>query len=309
MTNIAPKQGSGLHSWLLTESRKLLYAGYPPDTVYNELMLAAKHSARTTQDIEIEIRNVIEGAREYILEHPNFRPSTRWRKRPPPRDPNYYMDRANRIDSRAPRLPVDELLVRKIIGSEEVFLDPGKGVEEFNYRLLFANIDFNIAACREVGKDYAIKPLSEWNYEETFPLLGYVVPSYFSDIGCSRSDLNVGERLFIVVEFDKGTPNDQWLLHHYLNRTNPAFWLIMLVWSGHRSVHGWYASYGSSEFKVRTFQRRASELGADQTCVSPSAWIRMPNGWNRKYSVTQEVLYFDVEKLGWQNDLVRREIL
>lgn len=309
MTNIAPRQGRGLHDYLLRESRSLLFKGYSPELAFEQLILATKDSGRTTQDIEGEIHNAIDGAVEYLKEHPNFTPNNGQRPPPARRDPNAILDKGNKTDSRKARLPVDYALQAKIIAKEDTFIVLGEGVSNFNYGLLFANINFFIAACFEVGKVYSVQSLEKWKYRTSFPKLGFIVPSYFTESGCTRADLNVGERLYVVVEFDSGTPSDQICLHHYLNRTNPAFPLVMLVWSGHRSIHGWYATYGNSEHRVRTFQRRASTIGADQTCASPSAWIRMPNGYNYKHSTRQEVLYFDAEKVDWQNELVRREIL
>jgi hypothetical protein len=308
---LAPRQGSGLHHWLLAKSRDLLLANYPAEQVASMLLTAAANSGRTTQDIETEIANAISGAIEYIDSHPSIRSYYRNRNsvsvhRP---DPLAIEFRGNKLDRRKPRLPVNLELQYWVIHREKVRIDEGQGVKSFDYRLLFANINFFIAACYEVGKEYAVRSLEQWRFMTNFPKMGYVVPSYFSEANCTRADLNVGERLFIVVEFDKGPLFSQWILHNYLNRMNPATPLIMLVWSGHKSIHGWYACYGLSEYRVRTFQRKASELGADQTCISPSAWIRMPNGFNYKYKTKQKVLYFDEEQLAIQNDLVRREVL
>jgi hypothetical protein len=256
----------------------------------------------------MEIANAVNGAIDYIKDHPNTRAAVHslgktWK------DPFSFPIPGNMVDRRSPRLPIKPKLVNNILKYERIETDEGYGVEDFDYRLLFANINFNVAACREVGKDYAVRSLKDWKFMVNFPKMGFIVPSYFNESGCSRSDFNVGERLFVVVEFDSGTPLQQTKLHNYLNRTNPAFWLIMLVWSGNKSIHGWFATYGNSERRVITFQRRASELGADQTCVSPSAWIRMPNGWNYKHGTRQKVLYFDTELLGMQNEIVRKEIL
>lgn len=308
MTNIAPLQGQGLHFWLLTESRNLLFKGNSPEIAFEILLQATKDSHRTSQDVETEIQNAIDGAVEYLKDHPNFQPSTGYKWKPP-RNPLAILPKGNRIDRRKARMPVNEGLRRNILLRENPRIKLGDGVDDFDYSLLFANVNFDIAACKEVGKEYAVKSLRDWNYQTNFPRLGFVVPSYFWKANCSRSDLNVGERLYVVVEFDSGSPNDQFLYHYYLQRTNPAFPLVMLVWSGHKSIHGWYATYGCSERKVRTFQRKASEVGADQTCASPSAWIRMPNGWNYKHNARQEVLYFDLDLVMWQRELVRKEVL
>jgi hypothetical protein len=283
-----------------------LLNGYDAEQVSNLLLTAAADSCRTSQDLETEIANAINGAIDYLRDHPDtksvHRPNVR-------RDPLGFPINGNRIDKRKPRLPIDNELKHMVLAGEKLTFDEGDGVDQFNYQLLFANLNLCIAACREIGKGYAVKTLNDWKFMANFPKMGYIVPSYFCESGCTRSDLNIGERLFIVVEFDSGSASEQTKLHSYLNRTNPAFPLIMLVWSGHKSVHGWYASYGNSERRVRTFQRKASSLGADQTCVSPSAWIRMPNGFNYKHRTIQKVIYFDIENLDIQNELVRRELL
>jgi hypothetical protein len=138
----------------------------------------------------------------------------------------------------------------------------------------------------------------------------YIVPNYFRECGKGkgrRNDLNIGERLYVVVEFDKGRPNDQLRLLAYLSRN--GFQLIMIVYSGGKSLHGWFTCYGVSEYRIRTFCRLAKKLGADQTTRSPSQWVRMPNGWNYKNRRKQKVLYYDAEGLGNQYILVREELL
>src|SRR5712664_2399972 len=75
MLKHAPIQGNGLHDYLLRESRNLLCKGYTPEIVFEELLSATKQSGRTTQDIEGEISNAIEGVVAYLSEHPNFQPS------------------------------------------------------------------------------------------------------------------------------------------------------------------------------------------------------------------------------------------
>lgn len=309
----APKQGNRLHDWLLYHTRDLLLKEHSMDEAYAILVEATQNSERTTQDIEREILDALDGARDFLEENPDFTHSKK-RVKKGWVDPLSWVglgDPMVRRDKRKAKLHVNykkrELAIaqggrvwRKVLGY---------GEEDFNYPDLFAGIDFDICAGKDVRENIII-PLSKWRGK--LEKMSYVVPNYFrkcSEEGAQRCDFDIGERLYLVVEFDDSSMEDQLARLNYLNKLSLPFKLAMIVFSGGTSFHGWYTCYGNSEYRVVTFCRKATEIGADKTTYSPSQYIRMPNGWNYTHKRKQDVIYFDIELVNEQNKIVRRECL
>jgi hypothetical protein len=97
-----------------------------------------------------------------------------------------------------------------------------------------------------------------------------------------------GPRRFIVCEFDKGLTTDRQaaiLLH--LAELAP---MVCALWSGSKSIHGWFYVDGQPEEKVRRFFRYAVGLGADPATWSRSQFVRMPDG--KRDNGKQQAVYF-----------------
>lgn len=101
------------------------------------------------------------------------------------------------------------------------------------------------------------------------------------NISCRTLD-NVGDRRFLVVEFDLTEPlgdasyqDASAALHLHLGQHAP---LTLVVDSGGKSLHGWYYCAGQSEATVLRFMRYAVSLGADPMTWVRSQPIRMPDG-------------------------------
>lgn len=93
---------------------------------------------------------------------------------------------------------------------------------------------------------------------------------------------NVGPRRFIVVEFDDGSPLDEQaarLLH--LRQSAP---LAMAVFSGNKSLQGWFFCLGQDEEKLRSWFDYACKLGADPQMFVPCQFVRMPDAWRAETS-------------------------
>jgi hypothetical protein len=105
---------------------------------------------------------------------------------------------------------------------------------------------------------------------------------------------NTGARRYIVSEFDSGTHDEQaaliWHLRDYAN-------LVMVLRSGGKSLHAWWACAGVDEGKVLRFFRYAVSLGADPATWTRSQFVRIPQGWRAEKQVRQQVLYFDSSNL------------
>jgi hypothetical protein len=165
--------------------------------------------------------------------------------------------------------------------------------------------------------------LSQWDrslWNQTF-----IVPSPMSKIqGINQEGKlswrclnNTGERFYLVIECDirksePGEPPGPWdpladswaqkgITIAYANgailwKLNEWLPLVMVVYSGGKSFHGWFACRGVPEEELRKFMRNAVLLGADPMTWTRCQPVRMPEGirWEDKNPpVRQHVHYFD----------------
>jgi hypothetical protein len=68
--------------------------------------------------------------------------------------------------------------------------------------------------------------------------------------------------------------------------------LALAVYSGGKSLHGWFYCGGVPEEKLLRFFRYAVSLGADRTSWNPSQFTRMPDGL-RDNGNRQTVYFFN----------------
>jgi hypothetical protein len=110
----------------------------------------------------------------------------------------------------------------------------------------------------------------------------------------SRCLKNTGARRYLVIEFDEATPDEQSAFHVHLSR---RFLLAAIVYSGGKSLHGWYYVHGRSESEIEAFMRYAVRLGADRHTLVRCQPVRMPGGMRRDgfSSVRQEILFLNPE--------------
>jgi hypothetical protein len=125
----------------------------------------------------------------------------------------------------------------------------------------------------------------------------------------AHSKANTGERTYLVIECDFDARNPEWRDHiarwkkaglevtdacasvlAYLDDYAP---MIMAVYSGGKSVHGWFNARGVADKTVHAFMMRACRLGADlATYRNPSQFVRMPDA-TRDNGKRQSVFYFN----------------
>ena len=145
--------------------------------------------------------------------------------------------------------------------------------------LLFPN---NPLLCCGVSNS-AFKTVSKVDWSDSLRKMRLIVPSPMSSkMGFTQSGKpsshtlsNTGQRRFLVVEFDDGTLDQQAAIHYHLGTKFP---LTLIVFSGSKSLHGWYYVQGSTEFNTREFFNYACSLGADRATWTKSQFVRMPNG-------------------------------
>jgi len=86
---------------------------------------------------------------------------------------------------------------------------------------------------------------------------------------------NTGPRRFLIIEADRGDLNQQAAVIGHLADSAA---LAAVVFSGKKSLHGWFFCKGTSEEKVLKFMRYAVSLGADERMWLRSQFCRMPDG-------------------------------
>lgn len=101
---------------------------------------------------------------------------------------------------------------------------------------------------------------------------------------------NVGRRTNLVIEFDYGKYYEHAAILWFLAEKLPLF---LMVWSGSKSIHGWFSVAHVSEAKVREVFTEAVMLGADPKMFSKAQFSRLPCGRNNKNQNTQKVIFFE----------------
>lgn len=97
-------------------------------------------------------------------------------------------------------------------------------------------------------------------------------------------------RTYQVVEFDRGSPEQQAAILSSLSTAWTP--LVLVVWSGGKSLHGWFHVGRLSEYAKLRFFRHAVFLGADPSLWDPSKLVRMPGG-RRLGGETQHIFNFN----------------
>lgn len=97
-------------------------------------------------------------------------------------------------------------------------------------------------------------------------------------------------RRYLVVEFDRGEITQQAAILSSLSTQQVP--LILVIWSGSKSLHGWFDVQRLNEYQKHRFFRHAVFLGADPTLWDPAKLVRMPGG-RRDNGHTQHIFHFD----------------
>jgi hypothetical protein len=73
--------------------------------------------------------------------------------------------------------------------------------------------------------------------------------------------------------------------------------LTLGVWSGARSVQGWFNAQDQTEWELRRFLEYACALGADPATWKKCQLVRLPQGTRASNGNQQTVEYFDPDSL------------
>jgi hypothetical protein len=104
----------------------------------------------------------------------------------------------------------------------------------------------------------------------------------------SRCNSIVGPLRHLVVEFDTGTQDEQASLIGNITRHGVP--LLMVLWSGGKSLHSWFDISQVSEMDREKLRRYAAAIGADRATFVPCQLCRTPNATRKENGNKQQVL-------------------
>lgn len=99
---------------------------------------------------------------------------------------------------------------------------------------------------------------------------------------------NTGPRKFLVIDFDKGTEQEQAACIEHLATFAP---LVLIVKSGNKSLHAWFACQDTTEADLERFMAYCVTLGGDPALFTKSQFARTP-GATRDNGNTQSVVTY-----------------
>lgn len=142
--------------------------------------------------------------------------------------------------------------------------------------------------------DFAVRRLSDWVAMDLTPYERMVAnpfnaPYFNKPDGSTSFKCNelVSHRMFIVIEFDDATMDQQATRLGWLGSRLP---LCMVTRSGGKSLHGFFKCEHVSKPRQRMFFERALTIGADRSMWTLSQFSRLPGGMNHKTNLKQDVL-------------------
>jgi len=157
----------------------------------------------------------------------------------------------------------------------------------------------SLLCCGRSQSDFDTRCREQWRGELT--PLQFIVPSAMTALVGKTQDgrqskhtlSNTGERRFLVCEFDSGTIDEHAAVLLHLAGYAP---LVCAVFSGRKSLHGWFFVHRQPEEKVLKFFRYAVSVGADPRTWTRSQFVRLPDG-TRSSGERQTVFFLNFKPL------------
>jgi hypothetical protein len=283
-----PRAGEGVHAWLFQVARQL-HAHYPATDIIRLLETQTAQCGRHVPRSEIvaAVQSALACAWQPSGRAAPTQRASRW--------PAVNQERREGIIREGGGLA--DLWELSPVRLE----DNDQHTEEIVDRLFPGN---PLLCCGESKSVFGTKPREDWR--EQLAALQLIVPSPMSalmgrkqnpqpgqgELSAHTLD-NTGPRRFLVVEFDKGTPDQHAALLLHLGGYGP---LVLVVHSGGKSLHGWFFCAGQPEEKLLRFMRYAVSLGADPATWTRSQFVRIPDG-TRDNGKRQPLFYFDPESV------------
>jgi len=157
----------------------------------------------------------------------------------------------------------------------------------------------SLLCCGRSQSDFDTRCREQWRGELT--PLQFIVPSAMTALVGKTQDgrqskhtlSNTGERRFLVCEFDSGTIDEHAAVLLHLAGYAP---LVCAVFSGRKSLHGWFFVHRQPEEKVLKFFRYAVSVGADPRTWTRSQFVRLPDG-TRSSGERQTVFFLNFKPM------------
>ena len=272
-----PRSGEGFHNWLFRAARALWKCGRTANDIRAVLENAAEICGRHVPTREID--NALRNSRSSAV------CSTRFQHQPWP-SLNAEQRKAV-IESGAGLVELWE--------ASPVRLEDNESHTEEIIDVLFPG-DPLLCAGRS-NSDFDTRSREEWRGELSD--LQLIVPNPMTAwTGLTQEGKEsthalsiIGPRRFLVIEQDKGTIDEQAAILPHLATIGQ---MAVAVYSGSKSIHGWFYCVGRPEDKLHDFMRYAVSLGADDATWPRSQFVRIPDG-TRAGSKSQTVYFFRPE--------------
>jgi hypothetical protein len=278
-----PPAGEGVHKWLFCAARHL-HAHLPSSDIVRLLEDRVANCGRhvSRKEIDDAVKNSI---------------SCAWQ----PRGVNATVQSVSKwpvvnTEQRAAIIHAGGGLADLLEASRIRIEDNGQHTEEIIDALFPGN---PLLCCGKSNSIFDTKPREAWR--GGMSALSLIVPSPMSAVTGTTKDGkeskhtldNTGPRRFLICEFDSGTTDEHAALLLHLGQFAP---LVCAVYSGGKSLHGWFYVHGQPDAKVGKFFRYAVSLGADRATWTRCQFVRMPDG-ARDNGSRQTVFYLNFKPL------------
>ena len=273
-----PKRGEGLHNWIFRIARQLHWHR-SEDEIVRLLADVLQASAVQHGEIESAVRNSKASAWKPGRSM-TFASGKKW----PELDPELF-----------DRILLSGVGVADLEEASPVLVDPSTLETESTIDILFPG---NPLLCCGMAVDrFETTPREGWRGR--LARHQFIVPSpMLRPTGTTKEGKisvrcldNTGPLRFLVVEFDRGLPDEHAAVLMHLAERAP---LAMVVHSGGKSLHGWFYCKGCDPEALKSFSTYAVKLGADPATFNPCQLVRMPGGV-RENGKDQKILFLNPE--------------
>lgn len=282
-----PPSGQGFHNWLYRAARACLKCGKDIDEVCWVLIEAAAHCGRLVP--YGEIRSALIAAKKSVdgtcALHGKIEKYSKQQKRSWPK-----LD-----DQKITEICSGKESLQTLVAKSPVRLDAAQRHTEEILDVFFPGNPL-LCLAKTLSQFHTLAREGWRGYSSD---LQFIVPSPMAmptgitkDGKVSHRCLdNTGERRFLVVEFDQGTLDEHASKLLHLSNRLP---LALVVYSGGKSLHGWFYCFGRLEDHLRLFMEYAVSIGADSATWTPCQLVRLPDGL-RQNGKRQLIHYFAPE--------------
>ena len=276
-----PESGSGVHRWLLSASLAALRRAVAADFAEAAIVAAMTRAPNARS----EVRDALRKAGAGIFLSPAIQ-RPRWPKPATLTTAEHYaalgrqggvIERADAWEQSPVRLsdddPLTEAIIARLVRPDEL-LCCGRGVEH--------------AETRPAG-EFAGR-LHEFTHLVPSPMSALTGLTQEGRESC-RCLANTGPRKFLVIEFDREPSLDRQAQLHFGLATHAP--LALVVFSGKKSLHGWYYVEGWPEAEAHKLHRLAVACGADAATWTPCQLVRMPDTMRPDTGRRQSVFFWN----------------